>query len=91
MECHRIEITFELFWQSNRLHTSRFLHPHFQYSIRSYTFPKYGFSCSYKPETNKKKCIPSDTHKAEFLTTEINYNKKGKVIPLQARCGPEGG
>jgi len=28
---------------------------------------------------------------AESLMHDAYYNSKGKVIPLQARCGPEGG
>ena len=32
----------------------------------------------------------SSTCASSWLNTEINV-KKGKVIPLQARCGPEGG
>ena len=31
------------------------------------------------------------SHETQFRHRECDIYKKGKVIPLQARCGPEGG
>ena len=39
-------------------------------------------------QKNMKKC---DKWKRHNQQTSYDLYKKGKVIPLQARCGPEGG
>ena len=45
-------------------------------------------SCMFRPSSNAD--ISTDVVKYKNLYAVFMY-KKGKVIPLQARCGPEGG